>query len=59
MTRKHFEGIAEVLKQVFLHEEDEYQKALKEDLCYAMASKLAEFNDNFNHKKFIRACGID
>ena len=47
MTRKHFQAIAQALK--------DSQAPI--NVCSAIASQLSQFNGQFNKDKFMTACG--
>jgi hypothetical protein len=62
MTRKHFRAIAEVIKSM-KEEKDLFQgDLLEEELFYLtlkLADKFKDMNANFNHDKFMEACGFE
>jgi hypothetical protein len=50
MTRKHFERIAETIRELKVDE------ATRKDIAERFATNLRPFNDNFNRARFVRAC---
>ncbi len=52
MTRKHFIELAELVKSMYV-DEDERRR-----LASQLAGFCAQFNDRFDRGRFIRACGI-
>jgi hypothetical protein len=55
MSRKHFQSIADVLKDHKEHMDAESHAKL----AHTMGRALAQHNDLFNHDKFVKACGVD
>ena len=53
MTRQHFELIADVINTSRLYLSDAQRKELASDF----AAQLRRTNPNFDHAKFIEACG--
>lgn len=50
MTKKHFEAIADIMKR-YSHHPDWIPTKL--------AEYFATINQNFDHYRFLKACGID
>jgi hypothetical protein len=57
MTRKDFELIAGTLKAQWQFARTDEAKALLTATVQLMARNLATTNKQFNHDKFVRACG--
>lgn len=55
MTRKDFELIAEVIRELPPHVDVDYRRLIAK----AFAAKLRATNDKFIPVKFLKACGVE
>jgi len=52
MTRKHFEAIAETIRNSNIGDDATAQ------IAYDLANTLERFNPNFDKHRFLKACGV-
>jgi len=50
MTKKHFKALAEAIQTL--------PDASREQAASAVADAVAQFNDRFDRKRFIKLCGV-
>jgi hypothetical protein len=59
MTRKDYQGIAEVLRVSLDDCQDSESVMVWARVCHRMASMLESDNDRFVRRKFLMACGFE
>ncbi len=59
MTRKHFEAIASALKLARAKAVNEAELVGVDRAIREVTLACASFNENFDHKRFDRACGLE
>jgi hypothetical protein len=59
MTRKHFQAIANVIRENCDNNKWDGEPSDAERVGRAMASALRQFNPAFDRERFLKACGVD
>ena len=69
MTRKHFQAIADAIRGCVYLDESEITAmredgidavtAQRENIAFAIADALRQFNPAFDRERFLKACGVD
>lgn len=59
MQRRHFELIAETLKNTRETIQGEQHKVIHDLYAKAFAQALRSTNPQFNRERFLKACGVD